>query len=204
LSAAADAKLKPKIQGGCYAWTAGYLFSCGFEQFKPLDPNYLKIARLMPKVQLPDQILVTISFRFAQIIEQTPALRDHFEQAAPRRMIFPVNLEVLSQMLDPVREKRDLHIRAAGIFVMQLELLEIQRLVTLSHNEGPIVAEEPIFATSQTARRRVPKPDAALVCRRTKVRALYATAHRADPGQARQRTRAKIPYANTCAISGLK
>jgi hypothetical protein len=52
-------------------------------------------------------------------------------------------------MLDPVREKCDLHIRAAGIFVMQLELLKIQRLVTLSHNEGPIVAEEPILATAQ-------------------------------------------------------
>ena len=52
-------------------------------------------------------------------------------------------------MLDPVREKCDLHIRAAGIFVMQLELLEIQRLVALSHNEGPIVAEEPSFATAQ-------------------------------------------------------
>src|SRR5678815_2862153 len=52
-------------------------------------------------------------------------------------------------MLDPVREKCDLHIRAAGIFVMQLELLEIQRLVALSHNEAPIVAEEPIFATAQ-------------------------------------------------------
>jgi hypothetical protein len=35
-----DAKLKPKIQGDCYAWTAGYLFSCGFEQFKYLDLNY--------------------------------------------------------------------------------------------------------------------------------------------------------------------
>jgi len=44
LSAAADAKLKPKIQGDWYAWTAGYLFGCGFEQFKSLDPNYLKIA----------------------------------------------------------------------------------------------------------------------------------------------------------------
>ena len=52
-------------------------------------------------------------------------------------------------MLDPVREKCDLHIRAAGIFVMQLELLEIQRLVTVSHNEEPIVAEELIFATGQ-------------------------------------------------------
>jgi len=61
-------------------------------------------------------------------------------------------------MLDPVREKRDLHIRAAGIFVMQLELLEIQRLVTLSHNEGPIVAEEPSFATAQRDERWQPWP----------------------------------------------
>ena len=75
-------------------------------------------------------------------------------------------------MLDPVREKCDLHIRAAGIFVMQLELLEIRRLVALGHNEAPIVAEEPIFATAQTGRAcnqsRVPKLDAFPVCRRTK------------------------------------
>ena len=54
-------------------------------------------------------------------------------------------------MLDPAGKKCDLHIRAAGIFLMQLELLEIRRLVALSHNEGPIVAEEPIFATAQPA-----------------------------------------------------
>ena len=75
-------------------------------------------------------------------------------------------------MLDPVREKCDLHIRAAGIFVMQLELLEIQRLVTLSHNEGPIVAEEPNFATAQlpvpTLGRRDLTLDGFPVCRRTK------------------------------------
>jgi len=52
-------------------------------------------------------------------------------------------------MLDPGREKCDLHIRAAGIFVMQLELLEIRRLVALSHNEGAIIDEESIFATAQ-------------------------------------------------------
>jgi len=52
-------------------------------------------------------------------------------------------------MLDPAREKCDLHIGTAGIFFMQLELLEIRRLVALSHNEAPIVAEESIFATGQ-------------------------------------------------------
>ena len=66
-------------------------------------------------------------------------------------MIFPVSLKVLSQMLDPASEKCDLHISAAGILVMQLELLEIQRLIALSHNEGPIVAEEPHFATARAA-----------------------------------------------------
>ena len=75
-------------------------------------------------------------------------------------------------MLDPVREKCDLHIGTAGIFLMQLELLEIRRLVALSHNEGPIVAEEPVFATAQTSqacsRRCVLKLDAFPVCRRTK------------------------------------
>src|SRR5258707_893834 len=52
-------------------------------------------------------------------------------------------------MLDPVREKCDLHIRAAGICVMQLELLEIRRLVALSHNEGASVDEKSISATAQ-------------------------------------------------------
>ena len=87
-------------------------------------------------------------------------------------MIFPVNLKVLSQMLDPAGEKCDLHIRAAGIFIMQLELLEIRRLVALSHNEAPIVAEEPIFATAQTSRACISRPvlklDGFPVCRRTK------------------------------------
>ena len=75
-------------------------------------------------------------------------------------------------MLDPVREKCDLHIRAAGIFVMQLELVELQRLVALSHNERPIVIEEPIFATAQTIRacnsRAILRLDGFPVCRRTK------------------------------------
>ena len=76
-------------------------------------------------------------------------------------------------MLDPVREKRDLHIRAAGIFVMQLELLEIQRLVALSHNEGATVDEESIFATAQRGAGSAwigfaPTLDAFPVCRRTK------------------------------------
>src|SRR5215469_11141559 len=62
-------------------------------------------------------------------------------------MIFPVGLKVLRQMLDSAREKCNLHIRAAGIFLMQLELLKTQRLIALCHNEGANLDEERILAT---------------------------------------------------------
>jgi len=55
---------------------------------------------------------------------------------------------VLGQMLDPAGKKCDLHIRAAGVFVMQLKLLKTHRFGALCHNEAPIVDEERILATA--------------------------------------------------------
>jgi hypothetical protein len=75
-------------------------------------------------------------------------MRDHLKQAASRRMIFPIGLKVLGQVLNPAGKKCDLHICAAGIFLMQLELLKIRRLVALCHNEGANLDEEPVLATA--------------------------------------------------------
>ena len=133
--------------------TAGYLLfliGYGFEQFKQLDAN--AGLALFAQIQFVDQFFITIRFCLAQIIEQTPAMRDHLKQAATRRVIFPVDLKVLSQMLDPAGQKCDLHIRAAGIFLMQLELLEIRRLVALCHNEGANLDEDRSLATRSLAR----------------------------------------------------
>ena len=74
-------------------------------------------------------------------------MRDHLKKAAPRGMIFGVALQVFGQMLDPASEKCDLHICAAGIFVMQLELLEAQRFRALCHKRRAIVSEESHFAS---------------------------------------------------------
>ena len=52
-------------------------------------------------------------------------------------------------MLDPAGEKCDLHIRAAGIFLMQLELLKAQRLIAFCHNEGANVDEDRCLATAR-------------------------------------------------------
>ena len=143
-----DQKLKPKIRGDYRTWNCWLSFvfnGYGFEQFKQPDAN--GGLPLFAQIQFVDQFFITIGFCFAQIIEQTPAMRDHLKQAATRRVIFPVNLKVLSQMLDPAGQKCDLHIRATGIFFMQLELLEIRRLVALCHNEGANLDEERVLAT---------------------------------------------------------
>lgn len=75
-------------------------------------------------------------------------MRDHLKQAAPRRVIFPVGLKVLGQVLDPVRQKCDLHIRAAGVFFMQLELLKVHGLIALCHNEARNLDEDRVLATT--------------------------------------------------------
>jgi len=112
-------------------------------------------ARLFAQIQLLDQRFIAIDFRSVQIIQQTSALRDHFKEAAARGVIFGVALQVFGQMLDPAREKCDLHICTARILFMQLELLEAQRLRALCHYEVPTLNEERTLAT---ARYRTPSP----------------------------------------------
>jgi hypothetical protein len=56
-----------------------------------------------------------------------------------------------------------LHIRAAGIFLMQLELLETQRLVALCHNEGANLDEDRGLATHALKRRAA--ASVSFVCR---------------------------------------
>jgi hypothetical protein len=95
--------------------------------------------QLFSQVQLIDQFLIAIRLRPAQIIEQAPALGDHFQETATRRMIFGVALQVFRQLRNPVRQQRDLHVRAAGVLPVQLELLDVQRFRVLSHFEAPIL-----------------------------------------------------------------
>ena len=153
-------------------------------------------GRLLAQVQFVDQFFITIGFCFAQIIKETPALRDHLKQAAARRMIFPIGLKVLGQMLDTAGQKCDLHIRAAGILVMQLKLLETQRFAALCHNEGATLDEEAVLATARRSQacgiRPLVPPLGFRVCRRTTGAVSSANAPREDPRRPLRRTREEI------------
>ena len=123
--------------------TAGYLLfliGYGFEQFKQLDAN--AGLALFAQIQFVDQFFITIRFCLAQIIEQAPAHRHHLEEAAARRMVFGMALEVFGQLPDPAGQKCDLHVRAASVFIVELELLHVHRVTAFCHKRAGSVGEE--------------------------------------------------------------
>jgi hypothetical protein len=60
--------------------------------------------------------------RVVQIIEQAMALADHHQQSPAGTVILGVGLQMLGEVVDALREQRDLHVGGTGIFFVQLEL----------------------------------------------------------------------------------
>jgi hypothetical protein len=48
--------------------------------------------------------MVALNVCALQIIEQTPALRDHFEQASSRVIVLFMDFEVFGKLVDPLAE----------------------------------------------------------------------------------------------------
>ena len=59
---------------------------------------------LFTKTEPSNYLVVALNVCSLQIIEQTPALRDHLQKAAPRVVIFLVNLEMFSKLVDSLAE----------------------------------------------------------------------------------------------------
>ena len=56
-----------------------------------------------------------------QVFEQAAALADHDQQPATRAVILFVGLQMLGQMVDAMREQRDLHVRRTRVLGVRLE-----------------------------------------------------------------------------------
>ena len=72
----------------------------------------------MAKLQLLRNRLITSGIRIVQIIEQTAALTDHFQEPAARAVVFHVLLQMLGQFIDPLGEQSDLHIGRTRVALM--------------------------------------------------------------------------------------
>src|SRR5262245_59890406 len=93
-------------------------------------------SRLSPQAEPFDQRGVAGELGRPQIIEQTPALADKLQQPPPRMMVFPVGLQMLSQVADPFAQDRHLHLRRSTIPFMAAKFLD-HRPLTLCREWHP-------------------------------------------------------------------
>jgi hypothetical protein len=76
----------------------------------------LSAAKLLPQTELLNHSFVAIRSRALEVIEQFPPPSNHLEQSAAGGMILDVALEVFGELIDPLGQQGDLHIRASRIF----------------------------------------------------------------------------------------
>jgi hypothetical protein len=90
--------LNPKAEGGCM-------------QVARAAPPQILVAQF----QFLGDRLVTLFVLALQIIQKPPALADHHEQPAARAVVLLVHLQMLGQMINPLRQQRNLNIRRTCI-----------------------------------------------------------------------------------------
>src|SRR5262245_52504108 len=76
-------------------------------------------ARLLADAQLLDESLVPLAVLALQELEQARAAADHHQQPAARREVLLVDLQVLREVIDLLRDERDLDLGAAGVLVVR-------------------------------------------------------------------------------------
>jgi hypothetical protein len=93
---------------------AGFVFerleevSLGFVNTVQLNARTVRV--LTPQAKTIDNLVITLNVYALEIVQKTPALRDHLEQAAPRMVIFLVRLEMLGQLVNALAEQCDLNL----------------------------------------------------------------------------------------------
>src|SRR5690349_5350696 len=66
---------------------------------------------LAAKAQVLHYLSVAFDLGGFEVVQKSPALSDHAEQAATRRVVALVDLEVLGEVIDLLREQGDLNLR---------------------------------------------------------------------------------------------
>jgi hypothetical protein len=83
---------------------------------------FFLVNLLPPQTQTIHYLMVALNIRTLQVVEQTPSLRDHFQQAAPRVIILLVSLEMLGQVGNSLAQKRYLYLGRTRVGLMGTEV----------------------------------------------------------------------------------
>src|SRR5262249_23722782 len=77
---------------------------------------------LLADAEGADELPVPIEVAALQVVEQPTALPDELQQTATRVVVLHVGLEVLGEVVDPLGEEGDLHLRRAGVALVEGKL----------------------------------------------------------------------------------
>src|SRR6185312_7318814 len=104
--------------------------TCGGRLCAPPNARGIRprASRSTADTQPFNQLFVTSFVGTPQIIENLPALRNELEQPAPRVIVFHMRFEVLGQIVDPLRQERNLNLRrtcVAGLYGVRLDNLRL-------------------------------------------------------------------------------
>src|SRR5262245_60196562 len=76
---------------------------------------------LLPEAKFLDDGAIALDLGGFQIVEQSAPLAHHLEESAARVVVSGVNLEMLGEVADLLREESDLHLRRARVRLVQAE-----------------------------------------------------------------------------------
>ena len=89
-------------------------------------------SRLATNAETADQSAIALDIATLHVIEQTATLANELHESTAGVVITLVNLEVLGEVRDPVRQNRDLNLGRARVRSVSLKVLD--DLLLLSHN----------------------------------------------------------------------
>jgi hypothetical protein len=73
------------------------------------------LGQLVTQPKLINQLAVGVEVDALQIGKETLARADHLEESAPAVVVLGVRPEMISEVVDPFREHRDLHFGRTGV-----------------------------------------------------------------------------------------
>src|SRR5687767_10732060 len=134
--------------------------------------------QLTAQPQLVDDVLVARAVLLLEVVEQATTLPDHDQQTATRVEILLVRLQMLGQILDPLRQQSHLHLWCAGVLAAIAMFLD-QFLLALDRDRhrvfslfprGSVPAPEPTRRPRTWSRPRACPPPWRGPCRREQAR----------------------------------
>jgi hypothetical protein len=79
---------------------------------------------LFAQTQFLNNLTITVDVFLAQIVQEIPAMSDHFQKTTTGMMVFLVHTQMFIQIVDLVRQDRDLHFGRTRIIFMDFKLID--------------------------------------------------------------------------------